>query len=92
MKHAIPTFKEFLKEEQDWIESVITFKEDSQLTQKVLKALQDNGLDTGSIKSEYNAKTKKRQIRIFNKTVEDLESLFKKDEFSSLTIKNYEEE
>lgn len=85
------SFYEFVKEEQDWIESVISFDEDSNLTQDIIKTLQEHGVDTGSFKSSFNADTKKREIRVFNKRVEDLELIFKADKYSGLSIKKYEE-
>jgi len=90
MKNLIPTFGEFLIEQEDWIESIISFKEDPQFTQKIISKLQQIGVDTGSLKSSYNAETKQREIRVFNKLTSELSSLFDKDEFAEITIKKYE--
>lgn len=91
MKNLIPTYKEFITEEDEWIESVISFKEDSQLTQKIIAKLQQIGVDTGSLKSTYNAESKQREIRVFNKLTSELNNLFDKDEYAGITIKKYEE-
>lgn len=83
------SFEKFLLEEnEEYIESVLVYPNDTSLHQKVMNKIMNHNIDTGSIKQEIDSKNNKRIIKIFNRSVDELKTIFKENEFASVIIKN----